>query len=353
MTRILATPARRIALAVALSLIVHGLALWLPAIKFPDSKPEIQLHSLTAKLIPLPKMSEKISAHKHKPKPRPAPQPEPVVQPIPEQPMAASEPVAASAPIAASEPVAASAPLAASAPAASESVAAASAPAATDVEQQRPPLPKHAQLRFSVYQGQKNFKIGESLHTLDIKDGRYTLKADVHTTGLVSVFKSYRMEQTSMGAATGLTLKPESFTEEITDSNGKKINRADFDWAAHTVHFSNGSEAALPLQAQDILSILYQFPPMHQQEEIVSINIGTGKKFEKYRFEVVFEEPLETAMGTLQTVHFRKLHAAKEEGLEIWFAQEYRLLPVKMRHLDRDGKIDAEAIITDIRVSDE
>ena len=357
MTRILATPARRIALAVALSLIVHGLALWLPAIKFPDSKPEIQLHSLTAKLIPLPKMSGKISAHKHKP--RPAPQPEPVVQSVPEQPMAASaplaasEPVAASTPIAASEPVAASAPLAASAPAASESVSAASAPAATDVEQQRPPLPKHAQLRFSVYQGQKNFKIGESLHTLDINDGRYTLKADVHTTGLVSVFKSYRMEQTSTGTATEQTLKPESFTEEITDSNGKRINRADFDWPAHTIHFSNGSEAVLPLQAQDILSILYQFPPMHQQEEIVSINIGTGKKFERYRFEVVFEEPLETAMGRLQTVHFRKLHAAKEEGLEIWFAQEYRLLPVKMRHVDRDGKIDAEAIITDIRVSDE
>ena len=92
---------------------------------------------------------------------------------------------------------------------------------------------------------------------------------------------------------------------------------------------------------------------MRPQEEIVSINISTGKRLETYRFEIAFEEPLETAMGTLQTVHFRKLHAPKEEGLEIWFAQEYRLLPAKMRHIDRDGKIDAEAIITDIRVSDD
>jgi hypothetical protein len=30
----------------------------------------------------------------------------------------------------------------------------------------------------------------------------------------------------------------------------------------------------------------------------------------------------------------------------------YRLLPVKVRHLDSDGKIDREAIITKIRVSD-
>jgi hypothetical protein len=351
------TPTRRIALAIALSVLLHGLVLWLPKVKLPEL--EMQLPPLTAKLIPLPKMNGKIAAHNPKPKPkaRPAPPPEPVVQSIPELPIAASAPVAASEPVAASAPVAtsdslaASAAIATSAPVAAEP--AASVPVATDVEPQRPPLPKHAKLRFSVYQGEKNFKVGESLHTLEIRDGRYELKADVHTTGLASIFKSYRMEQISTGTATAQTLKPEAFTEVVTDSNGKITNRADFDWANQKIHFSNGGEATLPLQAQDILSILYQFPPMNQAEEVVSINIGTGKKFEAYRFEITFEEPLATSMGTLQTVHFRKLHATNQEGLEIWFAQEYRLLPVKMRHIDRDGKIDAEAIITDIRVSDE
>jgi len=101
------------------------------------------------------------------------------------------------------------------------------------------------------------------------------------------------------------------------------------------------------------LSIFINSPRLKPAQEIVSINIGTGKKLETFRFEIAFEEALQTAMGKLQTVHFRKLHKAHQEGLEIWFAQEYRLLPVKMRHIDRDGKIDAEAIITDIRVSDE
>ena len=344
MTGTIVTSTRRIALAIAISALLHGLILWLPQIKLPDH--ETQLPPLVAKLIPLPKTSGKITAHKHKPKAHPVAQPEPIIQPVTESTIAASAPLAESEPVAASAIPAASAPLAASEPAAS-------APAAVDAEPQRPPLPKHAKLSFSVYVGQNNFKAGESIHRLEIEDGHYTLKADVHTTGLASVFKSYRMEQTSTGTATAQTLKPETFTEEITDSSGKKINHADFDWANHTIHFSSGQEAKLPLQAQDILSILYQFPPMHDQEEIVSINIGTGKKLETYRFEVVFEESLVTAMGTLQTVHFRKLRAANEEGLEIWFAQEYRLLPVKMRHLDRDGKRDAEAIITDIRVSDE
>ena len=353
MTRMLSTPTRRIVLAIALSVLLHGLVLWLPQIKSPGHEP--QLHPLIAKLIPLPKPNGNVAPHKHKPKPkaRPAPQPEPVVQPMPELPLAASEPLGASEPVAASAPIAASEPIAASAASTTVATSAASAPVATNTEPQRPPLPKHAQLRFSVYVGQNNFKAGESLHTLEIVEGRYTLKADVHTTGLVSVFKSYRMEQTSTGTATEQTLKPETFTEVVTDGSGKKTNRAEFDWANHAIHFSGGGEATLPLQAQDILSILYQFTPLRPQEKTVSINIGTGKKFETYRFEIVFEEQITTAMGTLQTVHFRKQHAANEEGLEIWFAQEYRLLPVKVRHLDRDGKVDGEAIITDIRVSDE
>lgn len=339
MNRLLRNPNQRIAWAIVLSLLFHGLILWLPQITLPGH--ESKLRPLEAKLIPIPKITGKIAAHKHKPKPQvqAAPQPEKIAQAIPETPLAASEPVAASSPVAASEPVAASAPVAASEP--------------VVAEPERPPLPKHAMLHFSVYIGQSGIKAGESVHTLDIVDGHYTLKADAHTTGLVHVFKTYHIEQTSTGTATPQTLKPETFTEVISQNNGKETNRADFDWANHKIHFTNGTEASLPAQALDILSTLYQFPPMREDDEIITINIATGKKFETFRFQVDFEESLKTAMGVLETVHFRRLHKANEEGLEIWFAQEYRLMPVKVRHLDRDGKIDGEAIITEIRVSDE
>jgi hypothetical protein len=214
-------------------------------------------------------------------------------------------------------------------------------------------LPKHAKLRFSVYVGENKFKAGESVHTLDIVDGHYTLNADAHTTGLVRVFKSYHIEQTSTGTATLLALKPEKFSEVITQSGGKDTSSAEFDWTNQKIHFSNNTEAALLPQTLDILSTLYQFPPMRERDEVISLKIATGKKLETYRFQITIEEQIETAIGTLQTVHFRRLHNANEEGLEIWFAQEYRLLPVKVRHLNREGKVDGEAIISEIRVSDE
>lgn len=329
---------RRIALAAVLSVLLHGLLLWLPEIKLPQH--EKQLPPLIAKLEPLAKPSAQATRKEPQPKVRPEAQAQPVVQSVPELPVAASAPVAVSAP----------------APTSAVAIAEPAPPVATEAvppEPQRPPLPKHARLRFDIYQGQGNFKIGESIHTLEISDGRYLLKADVQTTGLAGLIKSYRMVQTSTGTATAQTLKPEVFSEEITDSSGKQRHRTNFDWANNIVRFTEGGETRLRPDAQDILSILYQFSAMQQQTEIVSIHIGTGKRFEEYRFEIAFEEKLATAMGTLQTVHFRKLHGANEEGLEIWFAQEYRLLPVKMRHIDGAGKITAEAIIADIRVSDE
>lgn len=353
----------------ALSMLVHGLVLLMPQIQLPAF--EMQLPPLEAKLIPIP--IGKTGSHKHKAKSHPVTQPEAVAQSLPDQPLpasapvaaseplassspipssspvAASEPVAASSPIAASEPVAVSAPLPASAPVVAEPAT----PVAKEVEAQRPPLPKHAKLNFSVYLGESGIKVGESVHTLDIVDGHYTLKADAHTTGLVHLFKTYHIEQTSSGTATAQTLKPDTFTEIITQSSSKEINRGDFDWKSNKIHFSNGSEASLPPQTMDILSTLYQFPPMRERDQIVTINIATGKNLESYRFQVDVEEPLKTSMGTLQTVHFRRLHNKNQEGLEIWFAQEYRLLPVKVRHLDNSGKIDGEAIITEIRVSDE
>jgi hypothetical protein len=219
-------------------------------------------------------------------------------------------------------------------------------------EPQRPVLPKQARLQFDVYQGQGSFKVGEAIHTLDIQNGRYLLKADIHTTGLAGMLKSYRMEQTSSGLATQYQLTPEQLTEEVIDSNGKQSSRIQFNWETHSVQFPDGRETPFPKQAQDILSILYQFPVLKPGVEVVSIFIATSKQAEEYRFEIVFEEKLKTPIGVLQTVHFRKRHKANQEGLEIWFAQEYRLLPVKIRHIDSSGKIAGEAIITDIRVAD-
>lgn len=337
MRKFLHTPQRRIALALAFSLFLHLLMLWLPEIELADQA--VPPPPLTARLEPL-----------SPPVAKPAPAPESHAEATPTAP----EPVPAAdlppppeddkkAPPQAAEPL----------PPEEPKPAVAERPVTPAAAPSRPPLPKHAQLRYDVSQGDDNFKIGEAKHTLDIQNERYVLKSEVKTTGLVGLLKSYRLVQTSAGKADAYFLQPETFSEEIVESKGTQKNRATFDYAAKKISYANGNERPLAPETQDSLTILYQFPAVPSHAEIIEIALSTSQSAEKYRFEIVTNEELETPIGKLQTIHFRKLRAFNTEGLEIWFAREYRWLPVKISHIDRDGSITAVALIREIRVSDE
>jgi hypothetical protein len=125
----------------------------------------------------------------------------------------------------------------------------------------------------------------------------------------------------------------------------------ELDHDAHLARFSSGKEVALPPETQDFLSFMYQFPPL-ANTEIAAISICTGTKIQQYNYEISANEEIDTPLGKLLTVRLRKMHAPNEEGLEIWLAREYRLFPVKMRY-EKNGGVSFEAVITDIRVSEE
>lgn len=327
--RLDSTP-RRIALAIGISLLLHGLMLWGPEIRLPSFRPA--LPTLTAKLEALP-------AEATKPKPR-------------RKPKATAQPQvpAAPAPSAAPQPdvaQAASTAVATSAPAAAEPVA-----SAADHAAERPPLPRQAQLTFAINKGTSNFRIGEAIHTLEIKAGRYVLKSTTTTVGLARLFKSYELDQYSNGSYDKDGLHPELFTEERIEKVATQRSAVELDRAAQQARFSSGLEMALPPDTQDILSVLYQFPPL-AHAETTTVSVCNGKKIEQYQFAVFANEMIDTPLGKLLTVRLSKIRGPNEEGLEIWLAREYRLFPVKMRFVERNGDITGEAVITDIRVSEE
>jgi hypothetical protein len=311
--------------------------MWGPNIRLPQFKSD--LPPLVAKLQPLP-----TAPAKPKPKLKRETQ-TPPVQEIKEKEAPPPAPVA-------DIPLPASAPLVtepeASAVAVTQTLEQPSAEKPVD----RPLLPHRAHLTFAVFKGTSDFQVGETIHTMEIEDGHYVLQAVTKTVGMAKLFKSFELTQYSSGSYTPqLGLQPERFFEERNEKIGTQRNTVEFDLAAHRAQFSNGSEVTLPPDTQDILSILYQFPPVIGVEK-VAIFVSNGRKIERYEFEVAFEADTATPMGILHTVHLRKLHAANEEGLEIWLAQEYRLFPVKMRIIEKNGEVSGQIIITDIRVED-
>jgi hypothetical protein len=334
---------RPIILAIALSLLIHASLLFGPKlIELPAM--EVQLPPLTAKLEPLPavKPSPKLkSASKPKQhiKPKPARPPE-AIPPETTPPEVVNKEIAEPAPEESPPPVA-------DAPA----VAAPDTPAIE--AKSAHPLPKQAQLTFIAYKG-TNLSVGEARHRLEIKDdGSYTLQVGMNTTGIASLFKTYELNQQSSGTVSALGLHPRQYSENKNNSGNKQSITADFDWQNKQLNFSSGVSVALPELTQDFLSFLYQLSQLPLDQEHVTMYVSNGKKLENYELIVGAEEEIQTRLGKLHVLPLRKLHAPGEEGLEIWLGLEYRLLPVKIRQLDRNGEIAAEMVISDIRVSED
>jgi hypothetical protein len=338
---------QRLLIALAASLSIHALLMCLPPIQLPQAEPD--LPPLIAKLVPLPQVDAsplRPVAHRH------------TATSLPTDSLTGDAAASTVVATAEQEATAASSPAAT----ASQVVVAASSAVETAVQTAettaasattRPILPRHAYLKFQVRIGEDGMAVGEARHELKIDQDHYELTATTRTVGLARLAKSYRLVQHSSGSTDGIVLHPERYSEEKQDDGEQRKDSVQLDYASRQLVFSSGLRMSLKEATQDILSILYQFPPLPEQGDVLPISITNGRDWEEYRFEIATNEELITPLGKLHTVHFRKLHPPGKEGLEIWFAQEYRLLPVKLRHIERDGSIAGEAIITDIRIAED
>lgn len=314
----------RLSLAIAVSLLVHVALLFGPNL-VAIAPLEAPLPPLTAKLEPLPVIKP---APRARPKAKPAPQPAaPVAETV--------------APVAEELPPEPATPEVAQPEVSPEAIKPAH------------PLPRRAELTFIAYKG-TSFQVGEARHRLKItEDGHYMLQAGMNTTGIASFFKTFELNQQSHGTVGAQGLRPDEFTENKLTSKGKQALTAKFDWESRQLAFSAGNSSALPEHAQDILSFLYQFSQMQLDQSALPMHVSNGRKLENYQIEVGAEEEIETGLGRLKALPLRKIHAPGEEGLEIWLGLEYRLLPVKVRQVERNGDIAGELVISEIRVSEQ
>jgi hypothetical protein len=310
-------PTRRIVLAIALSVLIHFVILWLPYIQFPQAK--VELPPLSARLDPMPKPVELIAE-----KPELA-KPEPALSATKSDDNLLAKPIT-------------------KAIAAMNRMEEATAPH---------PFPRHLQLSFTVYRNTDSFRIGEIDQQLDILGGRYILKSVRKTSGLTSLRNSDQLIQISHGKIGEHGLQPETFEEEKTTKAGKQSLQATFDREEQQLRFSNGEITSLPEDTQDILSFMYQISQLPMNGELFPLPISNGTQLQQYQIEIGAKEDIATPMGKLRTLHLRKMHAQGEAYFEIWLGLEYRLLPVKFRQVDSSDSVTEEIVISGIRSTDE
>jgi hypothetical protein len=314
--------------ALAASLGIHVAALFGPEIDL-STEPEIVPLMAELKPMPLPKAP-----------PEAADRPEKPVAAKPSKPRRKVEKVASASSVLSvpesSAEAAAEASAEATAEEAAEEVASATAVASPDPAEPppalEPRLPPRGMIRYRVDRGDSNFEIGVSRHEWEIADGRYRLTSLVETSGLVWLFKAYRIEMESRGWLTAEGLRPESFA--IRRNGQETREKAAFDWENMTVRVGDRAEQALSFGAQDLLSFNFQLGYLAHPEAGSTLHIATGRKYGVYRIEVLGDEEIEVPAGVMRTLHLR---APGVNTTELWLAYDYLLLPVKIRHVDSKG----------------
>jgi hypothetical protein len=311
------TPGGRIALAIALSLLIHAAILWLPYITLPQ--PDVQLPPLSVRLEPLPQPVKLLAKNKGRAKP------------VPSKAVTSSE---------AAKPT--------------DSVNESMAPMKkTRQSTAILPFPKHLQLTFSVYKGYDGLITGEVHQQFDVRGDRYNLESMRQSAGLASLHNSDRVIQNSRGKITETGLQPDIFEEQLITRKDRESMRVTFDHAAGKLLYSNGDITELPENAQDALSFLYQLAKLPMGVESFTLPVSDDKQLHQYQIEIGTREDLDTPMGKLRTLHLRQIHNEGEAYFQIWLGLEYRLLPVKFLRIDGSGTVTEEFVISSIHAADE
>ena len=187
-------------------------------------------------------------------------------------------------------------------------------------------------IRYRVERGDSGFEIGIARHEWTIDDGRYRLVSTIETTGLVWLFKDYRLETESRGRLTANGLQPDFFV--IRRNRIETRGKAFFDWQTMKALVGQSGEHVLASGSQDLLSFNYQLGYLPHPEDGGSLPIATGRKYGIYRLKSLGDEEIGVPAGTMRTLHLR---APGENTTELWLAYKYLMLPVKIRHVDSKG----------------
>ncbi len=207
-------------------------------------------------------------------------------------------------------------------------------------------LPRRGSVRFAARRGEGGFVLGQSTHHWRHDGRHYFLDSVTETTGLVALFRSVRVVWQSEGEVVGDGLRPQAFRSEK--------GNASFDWQAMKLSLSAGARREAPLSpgVQDVLSMFYQLgimlPKLRQEDGQgaggFSMFVTTGRKLERYRFDVLGEERLVIRQhGAQRTMHLRTL--AGDQTIDIWLGLDLSGLPLRIRY--SDGKSDVNDLLAE------
>ncbi|MFN3629023.1 MAG: DUF3108 domain-containing protein [Casimicrobiaceae bacterium] len=369
----LATPRRRLTLALVVSVALHLVAGSFAAFDPPEER-SVPLVTRIAKPPPPPVAA---SAAKAPPKPR--------RRPLPQTTVAA---VAAVMPVLPVEPAADPAP-AAPEPAAPEPAAPEPAPAEAPQEPPPPePLPapppppepppppalaelepparlppKRLDIGYVAYLGEQKFEVGPITLTFRHEEGRYTLRATGRARGLAALMYPGTFSGESQGRITAEGLKPDRFVEERGTPD--KRREVIFDYAERLIRLPEKEPLEMKEHAHDPLTWIVQFYFAMPKGEQTSFTVASTRRLDSYTLTRGPDEELAMPVGDadpltgerrtepVKTQVWRSVREPDAEGKGggmaiFWLAPDYHYVPFRVKVVSNAGR-SASFELTGIR----
>ena len=210
----------------------------------------------------------------------------------------------------------------------------------------------HAEVReirttYSLYKGA--LKLGEVTEKFTVRDHKYYIESVAKP---ILSWLLPTLTQTASGTVTAEGLRPEHFTQTISNKP-EKSRAADFNWREHELVLTRSGEVSkheLKPQTFDSLSLKYQFmftPPQNDG----SVTLTDGKKVEEYPFRVLKDQLINTPAGKYATVHVAKIKEEQSEAsFELWLGKEQHYIPVKVMAANDEHML--EQVLTKIVIDE-
>ena len=192
-------------------------------------------------------------------------------------------------------------------------------------------------------------KLGEVTEKFVIRDGKYYIESVAKP---ILSWLLPTLTQTASGTVTAEGLKPDHFTQSLSNKPEKNI-AADFNWISGELLLTrNGETKRHDLKAQtfDSLSLKYQFMfvPPHADG---SVTLTDGKKVEEYPYRVLKDQMIETPSGKYDTLHVAKIKEDdSDSSFELWLGKDQHFVPVKVMAANDEHRL--EQVLTKISVDE-
>lgn len=189
-----------------------------------------------------------------------------------------------------------------------------------------------------------DFVIGESQIQLQTQaDGRYLYRSNTRSTGIASLFRGDRVQESSLFTLHRDQIRPLEYRFDHTGSKKERHAFLHFDWRAQKVSNTvegHTWEMGIPEYALDKLVVqVAVMMDLTAGKAQLAYSIADGGKLKEYRFATVGEETIKVPAGEFEVIKIERLRKDFDRTTYLWCAPSLNYLPVRIEQVEHEDEV--------------